>query len=59
MELSIQRRETSVTTSKSSLVSQIIVQELINVQVGKISKISKRAGWNKVMQVGILRILSL
>ena len=42
-----------------TLVSRIIVQVGIKVQVGKISKINKRAGWNKAMQVGILGILSL
>ena len=36
-----------------TLVSQIIVQD------GKISKINKRAGWNKAVQVGILAILLL
>ena len=31
----------------------------IRVQVGKISKINKSAGWNKAVQVGILGNLSL
>ena len=31
----------------------------IKVQVGKISKINKSAGWNKAVQVGILGILIL
>ena len=42
-----------------TLVSRIIVQVGIKVQVGKISKINKSAGWNKAMQVGILGILLL
>ena len=29
------------------------MQDGINVQVGKITKINKRAGWNKAVQVGI------
>ena len=40
----------------TTLVSLIIVQVGIKVQVGKISKINKSAGWNKAMQVGILGI---
>ena len=39
------------------LVFRIIVQVGIKVQVSKISKINKSAGWNKAMQVGILGIL--
>ena len=39
-----------------TLVSQIIVQLGIKVQVGKISKINKSAGWNKAVQVGIFGI---
>jgi len=35
------------------------VQVGIKVQVGKISKINKSAGWNKAMQVGIFGILLL
>ena len=42
-----------------TLVFQLIVQVGIKVQVGKISKINKSAGWNKAMQVGILGILLL
>ena len=42
-----------------TLVSQIIVQVGIKVQVGKISKINKSAGWNKAVQVGILENLLL
>ena len=42
-----------------TLVSLIIVQVGIKVQVGKISKINNSAGWNKAMQVGILGILLL
>ena len=42
-----------------TLVSRIIVQVGIKVQVGKISKINKSAGWNKAMQVGILGNLLL
>ena len=37
-----------------TIVYQIIVQDEINVQDGKIPKIIKRAGWNKAVQVGIL-----
>ena len=44
---------------KHTLVSRIIVQVGIKVQVGKISKMNKSAGWNKAMQVGILGILLL
>ena len=33
----------------------INVQEVINMQVGKISKINKRAGGNKAVQVGIFQ----
>ena len=36
---------------------QIIVQDGINVQAGKIPKINKRAGWNKAVQVGIFHFL--
>ena len=43
----------------STLVSQIIVQVGIKVQVGKISKINKSAGWNKDVQVGIFGNLLL
>ena len=42
-----------------TLVSRIIVQVGIKVQVGKISKINKSAGWNKAMQVGIFQKLLL
>ena len=42
---------------QSTLVYQIIVQDGINVQDGKIPKINKRAGWNKAVQVGIFHIL--
>ena len=42
-----------------TLVSRTIGQVGIKVQVGKISKINKSAGWNKAMQVGILGILLL
>jgi len=35
------------------------VQVEIKVQVGKISNINKRAGWNKAMQAGNLGILLL
>ena len=31
----------------------------MKVQVGKISKIDKSAGWNKAVQVGVLGILVL
>ena len=40
-----------------TLVSLIIVQDGINVQAGKISKINKRAGWNKAVQVGFFHFL--
>ena len=33
----------------------INMQEVINMQAGKISKIDKRAGGNKAVQVGIFR----
>ena len=46
-------------STMNTLVSRIIVQVGIKVQVGKISKINKSAGWNKAMQVGILGILLL
>ena len=39
------------------LVYRIIVQDGINVQAGKITKINKRAGWNKAVQVGIFHFL--
>ena len=42
-----------------TLVSRIIVQVGIKVQVGKISKINKSAGWNKDVQVGIFGNLLL
>ena len=38
---------------------KIIVQVGLKVQVGKISKINKSAGWNKAIQVGILGNLLL
>ena len=38
-----------------TLVYLIIVQDGINVQAGKFSKIDKRAGWNKAVQVGIFQ----
>ena len=43
----------------SALVFRIVVQVRIKVQVGKISKIGKHAGWNKVEKVGLLGILPL
>ena len=42
-----------------TLVFRKIVQVGIKVQVGKISKINKSAGWLKAIQVGILIILLL
>ena len=48
-----------LTTEVTTLVSRIIVQVGIKLQVGKISKINKSAGWNKAMQVGILGNLLL
>ena len=42
-----------------TLVSQIIVQGGIKVQVDEISKINKNAGWNKALQVVILDNLLL
>ena len=39
---------------ETTLVSRIIVQVGIKVQVVKISKIDKSAGWNKAVPVGIL-----
>ena len=44
---------------ETTLVSRIIVQVGIKVQLDKISKIDKSAGWNKAMQVGILGNLRL
>ena len=44
---------------KPTLVFWIIVQVWIKVQVGKISKINKSAGWNKALQDGIFGILLL
>ena len=41
----------------STLTYRIIVQDGINVQVGKSHKINKRAGWNKAVQVGIFHFL--
>ena len=51
LELStlVSKIEKSITT----LVFQIIVQVVIKVQVDKILKIDRSAGWNKAMQVGI------
>ena len=40
-----------------TLTYRIIVQDGINVQVGKSHKINKRAGWNKAVQVGIFHFL--
>ena len=45
--------------TRITLVSRIIVQVGIKVQVGKISKINKSAGWNKAVQVGNLGHLLL
>ena len=39
----------------STLEYLINVQEVINMQAGKISKIDKRAGGNKAVQVGIFQ----
>ena len=40
---------------KGTLVYLIIVQDVINVQAGKIPKMNKRAGCNKTVQVGIFQ----
>ena len=42
-----------------TLVSRIIVQVGIKVQVSKIWKINKSAGWNEAVQLGILGNLLL
>ena len=42
---------------KFTLVYRIIVQDGINLQAGKLSKINKRAGWNEAVQVGIFHFL--
>ena len=39
----------------NTLEYQINVQEVINMQAGKISKINKRAGGNKAVQAGIFQ----
>ena len=43
----------------TTLISRIIVQVGIKVQVGKILKTKKSAGWSKTVQAGIYGILSL
>ena len=40
---------------KTYYIHLIIVQDVINVQAGKIPKIIKRAGCNKTVQVGIFQ----
>ena len=42
-------------TKDCTLEYLINVQEVINMQAGKISKIDKRAGGNKAVQVGIFQ----
>ena len=42
-------------SNQNTLVYQIIVQDGVNMQDGKISKIDKSAGWNNAVQVEIFQ----